>query len=79
VKGEYKPIQVYPLDVFFFIESTQFVYVIVDTLAIFNFGKNIMFQLFKRNLTIVVLVLIKLLGMTFFCAHYKTTLLLLYI
>jgi len=30
----------------FFIESIQFVYVIVYTLAIFNLGKNIMFQLF---------------------------------
>jgi len=49
-----------------FIESIQFVYVIVYTLAIFNLGKNIMFQLFKRDLTIVVLVLKKLLGVTFF-------------
>jgi len=53
---------------FFFIESIQFVYVIVYTLAIFNLGKNIVFQLFKRDLTIVVLVLKKLLDMTLF-AH----------
>jgi len=43
-----------------------FVYVIVYTLAIFNLGENIMFQLFKRDITIVVLVLKNLLGMTFF-------------
>jgi len=49
----------------FFIENIQFVYVIVYTFAIFNLGKNIMFQMFKRDLTIVVLVLKKLLGMTF--------------
>jgi len=53
------------LDVLF-IESIDFVYVIVYTLAIFNLGKNIMFLLFKRDITIVVLVLKKLLGMTFF-------------
>jgi len=39
VKGEYKQIQACPLD-FFFIESIQFVYVIVYTLAIFNLGKQ---------------------------------------
>jgi len=49
-----------------FIESIQFVYVNVYTLAIFNLGKIIMFQLFKRDLTIVVLVLKKLLDVTFF-------------
>jgi len=49
-----------------YIESIQYVYVTVYTLAIFNLGKNIMFQLFKRDLTIVVLVLKKLLGVTFF-------------
>jgi len=76
VKGEYKPIQACRLN--FFIENIQIVYVILYTLAIFNLGKNIMFQLFKTDLTIVVLVLKKLLGMTFFL-HYKTTLLLLYI
>jgi len=32
----------------------MYVYVIVYTLAIFNLGENIMFQLFKRDLTIVV-------------------------
>jgi len=49
-----------------FIESIQFVYVIVYTLAIFNLGKNIMFQFLKRDLTIVVLMLKKLLGVIFF-------------
>jgi len=52
----------------FCIESIQLVYVILYTLAIFNLGKSIMFQLFKRDLMIVVLVLKKLFGMTFF-AH----------
>jgi len=37
-----------------FIKHIHFVYVIVYTLAIFNLGKNIMFQLFKSDLTIVV-------------------------
>jgi len=64
VKDEYKPIQTCLLD--FFIENIQFVYVIVYTFAIFNLGKNIMFQLFKRDITIVVLMLKKLLDMTFF-------------
>jgi len=54
-----------------FIERIQFVYVIVYTLAIFNLGKSIMFQLFKRDLTIVVLMLNKLLGVTFFTHNAK--------
>jgi len=37
-----------------YIESIQYAYVTVYTLAIFNLEKNIMFQLFKRDLTIVV-------------------------
>jgi len=49
-----------------FIESIQFVYVIIYTLTVFNLGKIIMFQLFKKELTIVVLVLKKLLDVTFF-------------
>jgi len=63
----------------FFIESIQFVYFVVYTLAISNLRKNIMFQLFKRDLTIVVLVLKKLLGVTFFTHITKATLFLLYI
>jgi len=65
MKDEYKSIQ-FVLWIFIFIENIQFVYVIVYTLAIFNFGKNIIFQFFKRDLTIVVLVLKKLLRMIFF-------------
>jgi len=42
-----------------FNESIQFVYVTIYTIAIFNLGKNIMFQLSKRDLTIVMLVLKK--------------------
>jgi len=49
-----------------FIESIQLVYVTIYTIAIFNLGKNIIFQLFKRDLMIVVLVLKKLLGVIFF-------------
>jgi len=51
---------------FFCIEGIQFVYVIIYTLVIFNLGENIMFKLFKRELTIVVLVLNFFLGVTFF-------------
>jgi len=54
-----------------FIESIQFVYVIVYTLVIFNLRKNIMFHLFERDLKIVVLVLKKLLGVTFFTSITK--------
>jgi len=50
----------------FFIESIQFVYVIVYGLVIFNLEKKIMFHLFKRDFTIMVLLLKKLLGVTFF-------------
>jgi len=44
----------------------EFVYVIVYTLAIYNLRKIIMFQLFKRDLSIVVLVFKNLLGVTLF-------------
>jgi len=51
----------------FFIESIQFVYVIVYTISIFNLGRSIIFQLYKRDLTIVVGIgAEKLLGVTFF-------------
>jgi len=63
----------------FFIESIQIVYIIVYTLVISNLRKNIMFQMFKRDLTIVVLVFKKLLGVTIFIHITKMTILLLYI
>ena len=47
----------------------------VYTLAISNLRKNIMFQLFKRDFTIVVLVFKKLLGVTYFTHVTKATLL----
>jgi len=50
VKGEYKPIQPCPLDVFFFIESTQFVYIIVYTLAILIWGKTLSFNCLRETL-----------------------------
>jgi len=49
VKGEYKPIRAYPLDVFF-IETIHFVYVIVYTLVIFNFGKILCFNCLRGTL-----------------------------
>jgi len=53
----------------FFIENIQFVYVIVYTLVIFNSGKIIMFQLFKMDPRIVVLVL-----KNFYVWHFLRTL-----
>jgi len=49
-----------------FIESIQFLFVFVYTLALFNLEKIIKFQLFTRNLTIVVFLMEKLLSVTFF-------------
>jgi len=49
VKGEYKPIQAYLLDVFL-LEIYSLFMLLFKKLLLFKLGKNIMFQLFKRDL-----------------------------